>query len=103
MQPDITFFSRFVADIVAGRKTITLRDSSEAHFQPGQILRVGRYEDGELFCSIKVLSVTPIHFSALNEQHALQENMSLDELKQVINQIYPGLEQLYEIAFSLQQ
>lgn len=46
MQPnDITFFQRFQEDILAGRKTITIRDESESHFKAGDILRVGRYED----------------------------------------------------------
>ena len=29
--PEFTFFSRFVADIQAGRKTITIRNESEAN------------------------------------------------------------------------
>jgi N4-acetylcytidine amidohydrolase len=29
---DITFYQRFEADILAGRKTITIRDKSESHF-----------------------------------------------------------------------
>ena len=34
MQPnDITFFQRFQDDILAGRKTITIRDESESHFK----------------------------------------------------------------------
>ena len=45
MQPnDITFYQRFEADILAGRKTITIRDKSESHFKAGGILRVGRFE-----------------------------------------------------------
>ncbi len=36
MQPnDITFFQRFQDDILAGRKTITIRDESESHFKTG--------------------------------------------------------------------
>ena len=36
--PEFTFFGRFVDDILAGRKTITIRDESEANWQPGQRL-----------------------------------------------------------------
>ena len=39
---DITFFQRFQEDILAGRKTITIRDASESHFKTGDVLRVGR-------------------------------------------------------------
>lgn len=98
---DITFFQRFERDILAGRKTITIRDESEAHFEPGQILRVGRHEDDGYFCTIKVLSVTPTLLSALNDEHAHQENMTLDVLREVINDIYPGVTQLYVIAFEV--
>jgi len=30
---DITFYQRFEADILAGHKTITIRDKSESHFK----------------------------------------------------------------------
>lgn len=98
---DITFFTRFESDILAGRKTITLRDESEAHFKQGQVLRVGRYEDDKYFCTINVLSVTPIQLDALTEEHARQENMTLDELRHVIGEIYPGVTQLYAITFEV--
>lgn len=98
---EITFFQRFEDDIVAGRKTITLRDASESHFRPGQQLRVGRYEDDVYFCTIEVKSVEPVLLSELTEEHARQENMTLPELKQVISDIYPGLNELFVISFTL--
>ncbi|CNH96513.1 N(4)-acetylcytidine aminohydrolase [Yersinia pekkanenii] len=100
MHREITFFRRFEADILADRKTITIRDSSESDVHPGEILRVCRNEDDVFFCHIKVSSVTPVTLDALSERHAEQENMSLDELKKVIMDIYPGLEQFYVIEFT---
>lgn len=50
---DITFFQRFQEDILAGRKTITIRDAAESHFKPGDVLRVGRYEDDGYFCNYR--------------------------------------------------
>ena len=96
---DITFYQRFEADILAGRKTITIRDKSESDFKAGDILRVGRFEDNQYFCTIEVLSVSPITLDELTEQHAKQENMGLDELKEVIRGIYPNEEQFFIIAF----
>ena len=55
---DITFYQRFQADILAGCKTITIRDKSESHFKTGDILLVGRFEDNQYFCTIEVLSVS---------------------------------------------
>ena len=98
---DITFYQRFEGDILAGRKTITIRDKSESHFKAGDILRVGRFEDNQYFCTIEVLSVLPIMLDNLTEQHAAQENMSLSELKEVIREIYPSEERFYVIRFKI--
>ncbi|CAI2786488.1 ASCH domain [Serratia ficaria] len=100
MSREITFFSRFERDILAGLKTITIRDASESHFPPGEVLRVSRNEDGEFFCFIEVSSVAPVRLDALTEQHAQQENMSLGELKRVIEEIYPGVDELFVITFA---
>ena len=98
---DITFYQRFEDDILAGRKTITIRDKSESHFKAGDILRVGRFEDNQYFCTIEVLSVLPITLDELTEQHAIQENMSLAELKEVIRGIYPSENKFYIIHFKI--
>lgn len=97
----ITFFSRFEQDIVAGKKTITIRDKSESYFQPQQELCVFTNETDRLFAHIRVLSVTPIHFSELNHRHAEQENMSLTELQQIIKEIYPNDDEFFVIEFEL--
>lgn len=97
----ITFFTRFEQDIVAGRKTITIRDKSESYFQPNQVLAVYTNETDRFFDNIKVLSVTPIHFNELSEQHAQQENMTLPELRQVIKEIYPQDEWFWVMEFEL--
>ena len=98
---DITFYQRFEADILAGRKTITIRDKSESHFKAGDILRVGRFEDNQYFCTIEVLSVSPITLDELTEQYAKQENMSLAELREVIKTIYPNENEFFMINFHL--
>ncbi|MND72381.1 hypothetical protein D3C80_639290 [compost metagenome] len=100
MQPnDITFFQRFQEDILAGRKTITIRDASESHFKAGDILRVGRYEDEGYFCTVEVIRTSTVMLDALTEKHAQQENMSLEALKAVIAEIYPNQSQFYVIEF----
>ena len=98
---DITFYQRFEANILAGRKTITIRDKSESHFKAGDILRVGRFEDDQYFCTIEVLSMSPITFDELTEQHAKQENMTLVELREVIKTIYPNESEFWVIEFGL--
>jgi len=100
MQPnDITFFQRFQDDILAGRKTITIRDESEAHFKAGDVLRVGRYEDDGYFCTIEVTGTSTVTLDTLTEKHAQQENMTLGELKRVIAAIYPKQRQFYVSDF----
>lgn len=98
---DITFYQRFEADILAGRKAITIRDKSESHFKVGDILRVGRFENNQYFCTIEVLSVSSITLDELTEQHAAQENMSLAELKEVIKAIYPSEDKFVLINFKI--
>ena len=98
---DITFYQRFEADILAGRKTITIRDKAESHFKAGDILRVGRFEDNQYFCTIEVLNVSSITLDELTEQHAKQENMGLEELKELIRGIYPSEREFFIINFHL--
>lgn len=101
MMNKITFFSRFEADILNGKKTITIRDKSEAYFQPDQELDVFTNETDRFFARIKIISITPIKYEELNEQHALQENMTLPQLKKVIREIYPNDNMLFVIQFQL--
>ncbi|EIW9477537.1 MULTISPECIES: N(4)-acetylcytidine aminohydrolase [Klebsiella] len=96
---DITFFQRFQDDILAGRKTITIRDVAESHFKPGDVLRVGRYEDDGYFCTIAVTATSTVTLDTLTEQHAQQENMTLEQLRQVIREIYPAEDRFYVIEF----
>ncbi len=98
----ITFFERFEADILAGKKTITIRDGAEKDYQPNSTVQVATYEDGRWFCAIKIMSVTPILFEQLNEFHAKQENMTLAQLRQVISEIYPDVRELYVISYELE-
>lgn len=97
----MTFFARFEADILSGKKVITIRDESEKDYQPGSVVDVSTLEEARWFCRLKIKSVDPVLFSDLNEFHAEQENMTLPQLKQVINDIYPGIESLYVIHYEL--
>lgn len=100
MRPnDITFFQRFQDDILAGRKTITIRDAAESHFKMGDVLRVGRYEDDGYFCTIRVVATSTVTLDTLTELHAQQENMTLAQLREVIAEIYPEEKQFYVIEF----
>jgi uncharacterized protein YqfB (UPF0267 family) len=97
----ITFFQRFEADILAGKKTITIRDESESDYSVGSIVQVSTLEQQRPFCQIKITGVEPTPFQALNEYHAQQENMPLAVLKSLIQEIYPGIERLFVITFKL--
>ena len=97
----ITFYQRFREDILSGKKTITIRNKDEAHFSAGQVLSVATYEADEWFCNIKVSQVEPLHKNDFNEQHAVNENMTLEQLHTVIEDIYPGEELFYLIRFEV--
>ncbi|QQX81978.1 ASCH domain-containing protein [Shewanella sp. KX20019] len=97
----ITFFERFEDDILAGRKTVTLRDKSESYFEAGQTVNVANLDCGTCYGQLHITSVAWVKFDDLNELHAKQENMSLNELKSLIREIYPEIEALYQINFQL--
>ena len=97
----MTFFERFEKDILSGKKTITIRDESEKDYIENSIVQVSTYEDNTWFCELKIKSVKPILFDDLEDFHAVQENMTLLELKNVIHEIYPNVEKLYVISYEL--
>lgn len=97
----ITFFEFLTPSIVAGKKTITIRDESESHYVPGTEVEVFTLETDEKVCNIKILSVKPLHFDEINEFHAEQEYMELPKLKTLIREIYPDTDTLFEISYQL--
>ena len=97
----MTFFERFEADILSSKKTITIRDAAEKDYTPGTIVQVSTYEQDRWFCTLKILSVEAITVEQLSTFHATQENMTLPELKQVIQEIYPNIQALYVISYQL--
>lgn len=97
----ITFFSTLTPMVAAGVKTITIRDESESHYQPGSRVAVHQLETDDYVCDIVIDSVTPLAFEDINARHAEQEGMSLTDLKALILQIYPERPPLFVIDFHL--
>jgi uncharacterized protein YqfB (UPF0267 family) len=97
----MTFFERFEADILSGKKTITIRDESEKNYTKDSIVQVSTYETNRWFCELQINDVQPITHAELSEFHATQENMTLSELKAVIDEIYPNVKNLYLITYQL--
>jgi len=98
---NITFFERFEANILSGMKTITIRDESEKDYSLNSIVEVSTYEDSRWFCALKIKDVQAIKLSHLSDFHAKQENMTLSELKAVIQNIYPNVKSLYVISYEM--
>jgi uncharacterized protein YqfB (UPF0267 family) len=97
----ITFFERFEADILSGKKTITIRDELEKDYSVNSIVQVSTYENDRWFCALKIKDVSAVAFNQLADFHAKQENMTLLELKAVIQKIYPNVQRLYVISYEL--
>jgi uncharacterized protein YqfB (UPF0267 family) len=97
----MTFFERFEADVLSGKKTITIRDETENDYLPNSIVQVSTYENKRWFCALKIKGVHAITFSQLSNFHAKQENMTLSELKCVIQKIYPNVKRLYVISYEI--
>jgi uncharacterized protein YqfB (UPF0267 family) len=97
----ITFFEHFEADILSGRKTITIRDESEKDYAANSIVQVSTFENNRWFCALKIKDVVAIDFNQLSDLHAKQENMTLPRLQAVIQKIYPNVESLYVISYEI--
>jgi len=97
----ITFFEYLTPLVASGKKTITIRDESESHYVPGTQVEVFTLETHQKVCDITILSVEPLAFDDINEFHAQQESLPLDELKQIIQQVYPNQQSLFMISFEL--
>ncbi|NVD07735.1 ASCH domain-containing protein [Vibrio sp. JPW-9-11-11] len=97
----ITFFEFLTPLITSGMKTITIRDESESDYVPGTEVEVFTLETDQKVCDIRILSVTPLKFEEINEFHAEQEAIELPKLKQLIREIYPNTDALFEIRYEL--
>lgn len=97
----ITFFEFLTPLVASGKKTITIRDESEAHYVPGTQVEVYTLETDKKVCDVKILSVEPLHFDDINEFHAEQEYIELPKLKQLIREIYPNTDTLFVITYEL--
>lgn len=97
----ITFFERLIPSILSGKKTITIRDSSEKNYLPDSRIKLHALETDQYYCEIKILSVETLAFEDISEHHAQQEAMELSALKSLISQIYPNESSLYLITFEL--
>ena len=95
----ITFFEWLTPSIKAGKKTITIRDSSESHYIPNTCVKVFTLEKNEYVCDIKIISVDKICYEDINQHHAEQEFMSLEKLKQLIREIYPNEDEFFVITY----
>ena len=96
---NMSFYQRFENDIVAGSKTITLRDDKYRDLVVGDRLTVKTVPTGRVFGIIEVRATSWIALTELDESHARQENMPLAELRAVIQDIYPNLQTLHAITF----
>ena len=97
----ITFFESLTPLITSGKKTITIRDKSESYYVPDSQVEVFILETDKKVCDIKIVSVEPLQFNDINQDHAQQESLPLPKLKQLIRNIYPNDDDLYVITFEL--
>lgn len=97
----ITFFEWLTPLVQSGKKTITIRDEAEKNYQVGSFVDVHALETDEYICQIQITKVEQIHFDDINEFHAEQEFIPLDELKPLIRQIYPNDDIFYVISYTL--
>lgn len=101
MTDSIRFYNDLIPSVLSGKKTITIRRQSRCCYRPGRRFRMLRHSDGVQVGELEVLSVKDIRYQDLNDRHAAQENMTLSDLRKLIQKIYPGIEHLTVISFKL--
>ncbi|HCH49569.1 MAG TPA: ASCH domain-containing protein [Proteus sp.] len=98
---EITFFERLIPSILSENKVITIRDERESHYIPGSEVELFANEHRTHYGKLKILSVSKLQYSDINEYHAQQEGMELSVLKTLIKEIYPTTDSLYLIEYRL--
>ncbi|BCN23890.1 ASCH domain-containing protein [Vibrio vulnificus] len=102
MVDKITFFTRLERQILSGKKTATIRDKSESHYYPGQLVEAFTHEDGRKICRLEIVGVEHVNFDKLNRKHAKAENLPfVFMLKWILRKIYPTEKSLCFISFKV--
>ncbi|MEZ9134158.1 N(4)-acetylcytidine aminohydrolase, partial [Vibrio breoganii] len=86
----MTFFTRLERQILSGKKTATIRDKSESHYYPGQVVEAFTLEDERKICRLEIVDVENVEFENLCRKHAKAENLPfVFMLKWLLRKIYP--------------
>ncbi|WP_217523305.1 N(4)-acetylcytidine aminohydrolase [Vibrio metschnikovii] len=102
MVDKITFFTKLERQILSGKKTATIRDKSESHYYPGQVVEGLTHEDGRKICRLEIVGVESVNFDKLNRKHAKAENLPfVFMLKWILRKIYPTEKSLCFISFKV--
>ncbi|MEZ8326026.1 N(4)-acetylcytidine aminohydrolase [Vibrio cyclitrophicus] len=98
----MTFFTRLERQILSGKKTATIRDKSESHYYPGQVVEAFTLEDGRKICRLEIVDVENVEFEKLCRKHAKAENLPfVFMLKWLLRKIYPTESSLYFVSFKV--
>ena len=98
----ITLFTRLERQILSGKKTATIRDKSESHYYPGQVIEAFTHEDGRKICRLEIVGVEHVNVDTLNRKHAKAENLPFVFMfKWILRKIYPTEKSLCSISFKV--
>jgi len=98
----ITFFTRLERQILSGKKTATIRDKSESHYYPGQVVEALTHEDERKICRLEIVDVENVEFEKLCRKHAKAENLPfVFMLKWLLRKIYPTESSLCFVSFKV--
>ncbi|MEZ8929818.1 N(4)-acetylcytidine aminohydrolase [Vibrio atlanticus] len=98
----MTFFTRLERQILSGKKTATIRDKSESHYYPGQVVEAFTLEDERKICILEIVDVENVEFEKLCRKHAKAENLPfVFMLKWLLRKIYPTESSLYFVSFKV--
>ncbi|WP_279630720.1 ASCH domain-containing protein [Vibrio ouci] len=83
-------------------KTATIRDKSESHYSPGQLVEAFTHEASRKICKLEIVDVEYVTFKQLKRKHAKAENLPfVFMLKWIVRKIYPTEQSLCFIRFKV--
>ncbi|PXK99509.1 ASCH domain-containing protein [Klebsiella variicola] len=95
----LPFFSVFRRTSLPGAKRLLSAMRRNRILNRVTSCALGAMKMTAIFCTIAVTATSTVTLDTLTEQHAQQENMTLEQLRQVIREIYPAEDRFYVIEF----
>jgi uncharacterized protein YqfB (UPF0267 family) len=99
--PLLRFQARWIDPILSGAKTQTLRRSLSGSVLCAEVVDAACRYDRPAFARLRVTAIDRVGVAELTEIDAVREGLSLEELRETVESLYPGVRALLRVRFAL--